>query len=283
MPRFGTETTVHSWDELITELHSRDLVPVRGDEGGHRRSPYVFRGSDNEGWHLLTSLERLSGITPANGTTVERSLIRSFRKYAKAGTFDDKSEWYVMAVGQHNGLPTRCLDWTASPLVAAHFACGDESRKADDGVVWCLHAGTLRDINRRNHPSTQVLDGVAWVYDTRLLERQFPGLDQFDATYRPGRRKSRLLLMWEPPSLDDRIANQFGLLTMMNSPTGSQDAFLADHAKRVPGLVHRVVIAAVAKPEIRAMLDQNNISERTLFPGMPGLCDWLKRYYAKAW
>jgi hypothetical protein len=91
------------------------------------------------------------------------------------------------------------------------------------------------------------------------------------------------MLLWEPPSLDERIANQFGLLTIMNSATGSQHAFLSDYSRLHPTLVHRVVIAATAKPEIRAMLDQNNISERTLFPGLPGLCAWLKRYYGQAW
>jgi hypothetical protein len=25
------------------------------------------------------------------------------------------------------------------------------------------------------------------------------------------------------------------------------------------------------------MLDYNNINERALFPGLPGLCSWLKR------
>jgi hypothetical protein len=84
-------------------------------------------------------------------------------------------------------------------------------------------------------------------------------------------------------SLDERIANQAGMLTLMNSATGSQNAFLCEYAEQHPTLVHRIVIAADAKPEIRAMLDQNNISERTLYPGLPGLCAWLKRYYAKAW
>lgn len=91
------------------------------------------------------------------------------------------------------------------------------------------------------------------------------------------------MLLWEPPSLDIRIASQSGMLTIMNSPTGSQHQFLEDCSKSNPGLVHRIVIAASAKPEIRDMLDQNNISERTLFPGLPGLCGWLKRYYGKAW
>ena len=279
----GTETTVTTWTELVAEIHSRRLVPVRDDEGGHLRSPYVFRGADNATWPLETSLVRLPGFVPQNSKTVERSLIRSFRKYAKAGTFDDKSEWYVHAVAQHNGLPTRCLDWAASPFVATHFACGEEARKSEDGVIWCLHAGELRAINRQNHQSTKALDRVAWVYDTRLLESQFRDLDALDATYSPDEPDTRLMFLWEPPSLDDRIANQSGLVTILNSATGSQNQFLSDYMSEYPALVHRIIIAAAAKPEIRAMLDQNNITERTLFPGLPGLCSWLKRYYAKAW
>ena len=154
----GTETIVNSWAELVGELHSREIIPVREDEGGHLRSPYVFRGADSAKWPLETSIVRLPGFIPSNSKTVERSLIRSFRKYAKAGTFDDKSEWYVLAVAQHNGLPTRCLDWCASPFVAAHFACSDETRKSEDGVIWCLHAGYLRAINREHHQSTRTLD-----------------------------------------------------------------------------------------------------------------------------
>jgi len=117
----GTESRVISWEQLVAELHSREIIPVRDDEGGHLRSPYVFRGADDAQWPLETSLVRLRGFCQGNSKTIERSLIRSFRKYAQAGSFDDKSEWYVMAVAQHNGLPTRCLDWAASPLVAAHL------------------------------------------------------------------------------------------------------------------------------------------------------------------
>jgi hypothetical protein len=226
---------------------------------------------DVASWDLQTSFERLSRTRTTVPSIVETSLIRSFRKYASAGGFDQKSEWYVLAVGQHNGLPTRCLDWTASPLVAANFACWDDKYKTSDGVIWCLHAGLLRKINARN------LSGISWMYDTRLLEQNFSGLHALDASAANG----DLLLLWEPPSLDERIANQFGLLSITNGC--SHTSFLAKHLLQYPGLVLQIIITAAMKSELRDMLDQNNISERSLFPGLPGLCAWLKRYYGAAW
>jgi hypothetical protein len=275
----GKEVPVSSWSELLQALHSTELVQRYEDQGDHLRSRYVFRGVDVASWGLQTSLQRLPRNSLGRREVIERSLIRSFRKYASAGAFDDKSEWYVLAVAQHNGLPTRCLDWAGSPLVAAHFACGDEQYKNDPGCIWCLDAGILRQINEQNNSEAGSLRGIAFVYDTRLLERSFVDLEALDKSHSAG----ELMLLWEPPSLDQRIASQSGLLSLMNGREASQTDFLRRYDSMFPGLLVRIVIDSAAKSEIRDMLDQNNVSERTLYPGLPGLCSWLKRYYGKAW
>ncbi|MFO0697879.1 MAG: FRG domain-containing protein [Nitrospira sp.] len=279
MPLPGRVIRISSWRELIQELHSRQLVQLLSGEGNHLRSPYVFRGIDNAQWGLCTSLQRLLDGDQGRINVIERSLIRSFRKYAIAGAFDNRSEWYVLAVGQHNGLPTRCLDWTFSPFVAAHFACGKDQYKDQDGSIWCIHTGILRELNEQNNGKAGSLRGIAWVYDTRLLENRFTDLTTFDASHDAG----EVMLLWEPPSLDQRIANQAGLLSIMNSASASQNDFLQQYANKYPDLLVRIEIDKCAKSEIRDMLDQNNISERMLFPDLPGLCSWLKRYYGKAW
>jgi hypothetical protein len=279
----GSEIRVSSWSELLETIHSQPLIQHSVREGGHRRSPYVFRGLSVAKWMttggMLTSLQRIPKNANAKTKVIEHSLIRSFRKYASAGAFDDKSEWYVLAVAQHNGLPTRCLDWTSAPLVAAHFACDDEAHKNEDGTIWCVHAGILRDIAGKNGPNVPSLHGIAWVYDTRLLEASYQDLAALDKSKDDG----TLMLLWEPPSLDSRIASQSGLLSIMNSAEDFHHDFLNTYASQFSDLVLRIIIDAGAKSQIRDMLDQNNISERTLFPGLPGLCDWLKRYYGKAW
>jgi hypothetical protein len=79
----------------------------------------------------------------------------------------------------------------------------------------------------------------------------------------------------EPPSIDARIVNQFALFSLMSDPA----ALLDDWTKQHPQLSRRVLVPAELKWEVRDKLDQANINERTLMPGLDGLSRWLERYY----
>ena len=94
---------------------------------------YCFRGMADASWQLQTSLERHW----QNVVIVEGPSLRAFSKYASSGTLSGGSEWERLAIAQHNGLPTRCLDWTSSPLIAAHFATAERDHYDKDGVIWC--------------------------------------------------------------------------------------------------------------------------------------------------
>ena len=55
----------------------------------------------------------------------------------------DISIWEVLAIAQHHGLPTRMLDWSRNPLVAAYFAV--EAEGNCDSAVYVLKGQTFID------------------------------------------------------------------------------------------------------------------------------------------
>lgn len=241
------------------------------------RSPYIFRGQGTTA-PLTTSLQRLSE-TPRD---IERHLIRAFRKYALATVPPQQQLWSWLALGQHHGLPTRLLDWTYSPLVALHFATSDERHDDEDGVVWMLNSAAstaglpeeLRALlaHEGGHVFTTELLGRFSGADSHALpfDTEIGWLDRMQAQH-----GGAFLLLLEPPSLDQRIVQQSALFALLSDPDVTPEHWL----QQQQGLARRVVIAQELKWEIRDRLDQFNITERTLFPDLNGLSQWLRRYY----
>ena len=83
------------------------------------------------------------------------------------------------------------------------------------------------------------------------------------------------MLFLEPPSLDARIVHQHALFSLMSTAEAELQTWLDQH----PDLCFRVIVPAHLKWEARDKLDQANITERVLFPGLGGLSRWLHRHY----
>lgn len=251
-----------SWTELIEQLYADSWSPVLG----RFRSPFAFRGLSRADHELSNSLIRLSA-GQIDVSKLELSLVRNFRKYAQTVAPVD-SIWHWLALGQHHGLPTRLVDWTYSPFVALHFATESPADFGADGVVWCVN---FVEANRLLPPRLKTIleEEHSDTFTVEMLG-EFPSLRAFDALGR-----DPFVIFIEPPSLDARILNQFALFSLMPTPSARLDRWLEEH----PKLFRRVVVPAELKWEVRDKLDQANISERTLFPGLDGLSRWLERYY----
>ncbi len=252
---------VESWLELQERLFAETW---NADLGLHR-SDFAFRGRSDAADDLSTTLVRLGG-DPA---TLEGHLLRNFRKYAGLNQVPVDSPWNWLALGQHHGLPTRLLDWTYSPYVALHFATAVPGAFDEDGAIW------LVDFVKTNRLLTDALrelletEGMN-AMSAELLREAAETLADFDALGHD------FVVFFEPPALDDRIVNQYALFSLMPSPHARMDEWLERH----PDLARRIVLPAELKWEVRDKLDQANVTERVLFPGLDGLATWLKRYFS---
>jgi hypothetical protein len=257
------ELRISSWDELHAQLHHESWKPNLG----RFRSNFAFRGMEDASDDLTTTLFRLGGSSMNH----EGHLLRNFRKYAHRDAVPGDLIWNWLALAQHRGLPTRLLDWTFSPLVAMHFATQDLESFKIDGVIWCVDYIKTHALLPR--PLRLILkEEQADVFTTEMLHRAADQLWKFDELS----EGEPFAVFLEPPSLDDRIVNQFALLSLMSDPETALDDWLEAR----PDLCRRIVIPAELKWEIRDKLDQANITERVLFPGLDGLSRWLKRYYS---
>jgi hypothetical protein len=150
-----------------------------------------------------------------------------------------------------------------------HFATADVSQYHHDAVIWCVNHG---ETNRRLPKELRKeLDSEGSnVFTVDILNSVAQSLQELESL-----SKHPFVVFLEPPSLDDRIVNQFALFSLVSTPTEAIDTWLASQGD----VSRRVIIPAALKWEVRDKLDQAGITERMLFPGLDGLTAWLTRYY----
>jgi FRG domain len=172
-------------------------------------------------------------------------------------------------VAKHHGLPTRLLDWTHSPFVAMHFCTADIGRFDADGAIWVVDYVKAQELLPEELRAQLAKEGSN-MFTGEMLSRVADSLEDLKGMHPPN-----FVGFFESPSMDERIVNQYALLSFMSDAGAMLDQWLEER----PGLWKKIVIPAELKWEIRDTLDQVNVTERVLFPGLDGLSSWLKRHY----
>lgn len=249
--------------ELMTEQ-------VYDDNIQRYRSSYLYRGLPNIEYHLQTSLQR--NCKEKQGS-VEKSILRNFTKYAAIEDPElQKSVWRQLMIGQHHGLPTRLLDWTYSPLMGLHFATSGEDLKnmdEHDCVLWRID---IKEFNSMLPEKYQHIleDEKAYLFTVDMLMKVVDDLNKYDNDM-----KDSAMLLLEPPSIDQRIINQYSYFSIVPNLVENIEKFLDSKTSNTV----KYVIKKELKWKIRDVLDQMNINERIVFPGLDGISAWIKRHY----
>ena len=234
------------------------------------RSSYFYRGMRDASYQLTTSLSRNCKHAYAE---LEQPLLDNFINYVRIEDPSiNESVWKAMVIGQHYGLPTRLLDWTHSTLVALHFANTEDNLdklSKRDCVVWRID---LRDVNRNLPPKYQeyLERKNTFVFSLDGLAEIAKDLGQYDKDM-----GSDAMVCFEPPSVDQRIVNQYSFFSAIPSGITDLEAFLDTHTEHTV----KYVIDKRLRWELRDILDQFNINERMIHPGTDGIAKWLARHY----
>jgi hypothetical protein len=186
----------------------------------HADSSWVFRGMGDTRFGLVP------GVGRGNyDLAKERTILEIFER--RATEFLDltqMSQWDKMALAQHHGLPTRLLDWTTNPLVAAYFAT-----TSSPSIVEARKVGSrAKPFNAV--PSAEFVSAriVAFRVRSRFIVSPEKDKDPFD------RREVGFIL---PRSVATRIVTQGGLFSCHPIPSVAWDEPMlkSQHIFDVPG------------------------------------------------
>ncbi|EOL44577.1 FRG domain-containing protein [Enterococcus caccae] len=260
---------IKNWTEFTNEVF-RDCYDKRIDRD---RSSYVFRGATSSNYGLEPSLNVKCG----HELSLEESLIRNFKKYASLEIRDKNNIWEILTLAQHHGLPTRLLDWTFSPYVAAHFAT-ENVLSDENGAVWCINIEECRDhMPQKLKAALQKEGGFTFGIDFLNEQMIQSGTVEERLMETQEDESSPYVLFLEPPSIDSRIVNQYALFSVMSARSETLSDWI--EKEEIDIVAKKIIIPPQAKKEIRDKLDQININERVIYPGLDGLCQWLVRHY----
>jgi hypothetical protein len=175
---------------------------------------------------------------------------------------------------QHHGAPTRLLDLTWSPYVAAFFAL---ERATNDAAVWAFNLPLIWQRARRG------IDGIRM----RDADPRNPG--KFEEYYLPN--KYAFVWQGDPFRMPQRIVAQSGTFLVSGNLGLTVEEILEQYPptrgarnSREDALVIQFIFETErVRADAMASLYSMNITQSTLFPGLDGLARSMAYEFEYSW
>jgi len=251
---------IRTWGEFV-QLATTDFV-----------GRWYFRGVLDD-WPLAPSLERgcrTWKVPTKEIPNIEKRLLREFKRaYPRRGAVvppaNDDLAW--LALIQHHGGPTRLLDWTYSPFVAAFFALDallasrDKKRKA---AIWALSAVPTSNKSVRHFlppPLRPIFDGYSKTREGEYFRPLF-----LEASPPFG-----FVTPVNPYILNERLIAHQGLFLCPGDVSRSfEENLLCVPRVTDAANLRKILLSRSMLPDAFTGLRRMNITYASLFPGLDG-------------
>src|SRR5687768_8758185 len=226
-----------------------DIIKSVGDiekivKSANSTGRVLFRGQDIAK-PLLPRIARIAeekGLSYEQIYEIERRMLDRFKRESTPLLRDlrPESEWDWLSLAQHQGLPTRLLDWTANALAALWFVVAADPPESNQmGVLWVLKV----DSENEKSPSN--------------------GENPFDL---------RRTYVFQPFHIDRRITAQAGWFSV-HRYSEERDKFISlDRNIKYKNSLNRYSVPFSAFNRLRHELRVVGLTQATMFPDLPGLC-----------
>jgi hypothetical protein len=229
-PKAIKEEHFRSWEQFKSTFSAKlfDAEPFS-------RGRYLFRGHRDPSWKLETTFDRMfSRQSKSARLQIAETLLIEFKRHLEGEEIPSEArgnDSMMLSLGQHYGLPTRLLDWTESPYIAAFFAYNSRALwgQSDQSVV-------------------------IFVLDTKhAIWSAHYGVEIVDV----------------PTFGNRRLRNQSGKFTLSRTPFHDLESYVAAHGDEGTPLL-KFFLPASDYPKALADLDAMGIHHGTVYPEIEG-------------